>query len=201
MRSEPGGLSMRHGLAMWSAPPHIPRLNSVYPRQKATSIWGSSLCTQEKNLLPQLGVESQRFTLTTFFRLTSPKHQSCSEGRICDFLWEAVVKASCARWEGSKIPTDWKGRTRNWEEPAGTREGRWEQPHLGWRVIVRAWGGLETSGELCLRFEMPHWRGDQIQQATHLLTCCRGRDGNSGTIFKCAVGERLGSAGGEAGTQ
>lgn len=101
----------------------------------ASCIWGSSLCTQE-NLLSQLDMESQWFTTSPFLRLTSPEHSVFRKQNMWLPL-KAVVTTFCAWGECSK-----KCKGSSQEGPAGTGEGRWEQPQLSWRVMLLAWDGL-----------------------------------------------------------
>lgn len=83
-------------------------LISMYCRQGdhaplASPFGSSSLCTQGKKSASSVGYGVPVITTRTFFRLTSPNTQR-SEGRICSFLWKALVKMPCVRWDCSKPP-------------------------------------------------------------------------------------------------
>lgn len=69
----------------------------------ASPFGGSSLCTQGKKSASSVGYGVPVITTRTFFRLTSPNTQ-CSEGRMCSFLWKALVRMPCVRRDCSKTP-------------------------------------------------------------------------------------------------
>lgn len=79
---------------------------------------------------------------------------------------KAVITTFCARGECSKNPHLLTCEGSGQEGPAGTGEGRWEQPQLSWRVMV--WNGLRTSGEPCLRLVVPHWPKFHEARICHL---------------------------------
>lgn len=130
-------------------------------------------CVLRKNLLSQLDMESQWFTTSPFFRLTSPEHSVFRKQNMWLPL-KAVVTTFCAGGECSKNPHLLKRKGSSQEGPAGIGEGRWEQPQLSWRVMLLAWDGLGTSGEPCLRFVVPHWRQVSITRHSGLWRQHRG---------------------------
>lgn len=108
--SDPGCLSRHHGLAasVQSASLYILCQISMCCRQgddapSASPFGGSLLCTQGKKSASSVGYGVPVITTRTFFRLTSPNTQ-CSEGRMCSFLWKALVRMPCVRRDCSKTP-------------------------------------------------------------------------------------------------
>lgn len=100
-------------------------------------------------------MESQWFTTSPFFRLTSPEHSVFRRQN----LWlplKAVVTTFCARGECSKNPHLEMLRLR----PRRTSRHRGGQVGAATTQLEGHSAGLEwpgTSGEPCLRFVVPHW--------------------------------------------
>lgn len=124
----------------------------------------------------------------TSFRLTIPKHPQCSGGRVCAFLWKALVKMPCARRECRPPRPYLNLRT---PRTIRDREGRWEPPCLGWRVILLAWDGLVMPGGPYLRVVVPHWHRKETHGPHIPHPALRAVMASSGAILKRAAGVLL----------